>query len=583
MELDDAAARRLGTSATRLAGQLAARNRVIPGGSLHLGGKTVRLRPLSEFASVEEIAATPVVLPSGSSVPLSELARVRLGPKEPLASLMRLDGEMAVGLAIVPRRSINLVSFGDEVRKRVAKVSRELEPLQIREVTFQPERVEARLSQLGRSLLLAILVVAGVLFLAMGARLGLVVVTIVPLVAASSLAIYSWGGGVLHQISIAALVLALGMLVDNAIVIAEAVQWEIDRGSSARQAAIQAVRDLAVPLAGATATTIAAFVPMLIAEGPTAVFTRAMPIVIMLTLTVSYLFAVLVTPILSEMVLLPRASQGSALTRRAGAWLARLALTRPSRVLLVAGLLVLASLLAAGSVQQQFFPSSDRNQLVIYLKLPEGTHLETTDAASRKLERALLAHPDVTTVASFVGQSAPKFYYNIMPVPFSPHYAQLVVGTHSEDQVGDVLEWVRGFARERLTEAEVVARKLEQGPAVKAPVEVRLHGRDMAELAAAARPGRHRDLPLRRRRGAAGRGACGREPARRAGAPPRGTRHHERPPRRGSIPPRAAHPPRDRPPRRRPRLDRAVARRRRGSPRRLRPWAGGRLRQLQED
>ena len=149
----------------------------------------------------------------------------------------------------------------------------------------------------------------------------------------SSLAIFSWGGGVLHQISIAALVLALGMLVDNAIVIAEAVQWELDRGHSARQAAAQAVRDLATPLAGATLTTIAAFVPMAIAEGPTAVFTRAIPLVIMLTLSVSYLFAVFVTPILSEMVLRPRATHRTAFTGRAGAWLARAALTRPGRVL----------------------------------------------------------------------------------------------------------------------------------------------------------------------------------------------------------------------------------------------------------
>jgi len=486
IELDDAAARRLGQSAGQLAAQLAARDRVIPGGSLRLGGKTVRLRPHSEFASVDEMAATPVTLRSGSAVPLRELARVHLGPEEPVASLMRIDGEMAVGLAIVPRRAVNLVDFGNEVRERVARVAERLQPLQVREVMFQPLRVKTRISQLGRSLLLSILVVAGVLFLAMGTRLGLVVVAIVPLVAMSSLAVYAWGGGVLHQISIAALVLALGMLVDNAIVIAEAVQWELDRGRPAKAAALQAVRDLAIPLAGATGTTVAAFVPMLIAEGPTAVFTRAIPVVIMLTLSVSYLYAVLVTPILSEMILRPRETRGGSFSGRIGQLFAHLAIRRPARVLAIAGLLVLASLVLARSVPQQFFPSSDRNQMVIDLKLPEGTHLDTTDAASRELERALLGRPEVAAVASFIGRSAPKFYYNILPVPWSPHFAQLVVDTQREDQVDGVLSWLRGFARSHLTEAEVVARKLEQGPPVRAPVELRIYGRDLQDLTTTA-------------------------------------------------------------------------------------------------
>jgi multidrug efflux pump subunit AcrB len=486
IELDDAVARRLGLSAEAVASQLSARNSIIPGGSLHLGGKTVRLRPLSELQSLQEIAATQVVLPTGSSVPLAEVAQVRLGEQEPVSARMRFNGEMSIGLGVVARKGNNLVTFGREVRAQVARVAPSLQPIQVQEVTFQPRQVADRLSELGRSLLLGVLIVAGVVILAMGLRLGLVVASVVPLVASAALAIFAMGGGILHQISIAALVLALGMLVDNAIVVAENVQWRLDRGASQRDAATGAVRELAVPLAAATATTVAAFVPMLLAQGPTAEFTRSIPVLIMLTLSVSYLFATLVTPIVSEMALVPGSAPTSRLTAGLARRLAGLAVGRPATVLVMAVMIVGASLVATGWIQKQFFPSSDRNQLTVEVKLPEGTHLDTTDAASRALEKALLEHPQVTRVAAFMGRGTPKFYYNIQRVPWSPHIAQILVETRTNDDVEPLLGWLDEVTRRQLPEAEVIPQRLEQGPPVVAPVEVRLFGKELPALHRAA-------------------------------------------------------------------------------------------------
>jgi multidrug efflux pump subunit AcrB len=163
----------------------------------------------------------------------------------------------------------------------------------------------------------------------MGLRLGLVVAAVVPLVTMTSVAIYAWGGGVLHQISIAALVLALGMLVDNAIVMAENIQWRMDQGDEARQAALSSVRELATPLVAATLTTMAAFVPMLISSGPTADFTRTIPTIIILTLAVSYLYALLVTPTLSQMVLRPGSRGKQGRLERMGRGLAEFSIRRP--------------------------------------------------------------------------------------------------------------------------------------------------------------------------------------------------------------------------------------------------------------
>jgi multidrug efflux pump subunit AcrB/outer membrane protein TolC len=482
VEVDDAVARRLGLTADAIAAQLAERTRILPGGSLALGERTVRLRPLSEYETVEEIAASAIRLPSGATVPLGEVTTVRIGPAEPTGERMRLDGEMAVGLGIVAEEHAHAVRFGERVRERIDAVAPGLSPLEVRIVTFQPERVSTRLAQLNDSLLMGILIVAGVVVLAMGLRLGLVVASVVPLVTFASLAVFAIGGGVLHQISIAALVLALGMLVDNAIVIAENIQYRLDQGEARRAAAAAAVRELAVPLAAATGTTIAAFLPMFLARSGTADFTRSIPIMVMLTLTISYLFAVFVTPILSEMSLVAGRSRATAFTNRVAAILADLALRKTGVVLVAATALVTASLVGSAFVRQQFFPAADRNQFVVDLKLPEGAHLDSTDDASRALERLLLGREEVASVAGFVGRSAPRFYYNIESVPWSPHFAQLIVNTRTTADVDPTLEWLRQEVRNELPGVEVIAKRLEQGPPVGAPVQVRVFSQDPGDL-----------------------------------------------------------------------------------------------------
>jgi multidrug efflux pump subunit AcrB len=484
--LDDAAARRLGLTPQQLALQLQARNRIMSGGSLSVAGKSLRLRPLSEFSSVREIEQTPVALPSGGSVPLKQVARVHLGPTEPAAARMRLNGAMAVGVAVVPRQAINLVTFGHSIQSLVNRLNEDLRPLRIQTVTFQPARTQARLTDLNVSLSFGVLIVAGILIMVMGLRLGLVVASVVPLVTMTSVAIYAWGGGVLHQISISALVLALGMLVDNAIVVAENVQWRLQEGEIPRQAALGAVAELRTPLLAATLTTVAAFVPMLISSGPTAAFTRTIPVIVMLTLVVSYGYALIVTPTLSQMFLRPGASRNLEWLTRLGARAARFAADNPRLVLVAAAGLLAVSLVLSQSLQRQFFPSADRNQILVDVKLAEGAHLDATDQTVRTVEQTLLARPDVIRVSSFMGRSAPHFYYNVPRVPFSPHFAQLIVETRGTADNAPLIAYIRGHLRPNLPGVELVCRKMEQGPPVQAPVEVRLNADRLEDLNQAA-------------------------------------------------------------------------------------------------
>ncbi len=486
VSLDESTAHRLSLDPRMLAGQLQSRNSATPGGTIEVGGRTVTVQPDAEFSSLEELSSTQIMLMTGTTVPLSEIATISYGPSLPVEELARWNGERTVSIGIVPRVGVNLVNFGAAVNDIISDASLDLAPVQLEYITFQPDRVEERLSSLGQSLLLGVLIVALVLFLFMGLRLGLTVASIVPLVLMSSLAAYAMAGGLLHQMSIAALVLALGLLVDNAIVVAENVQMRLDQGAERWAAARDAVAELGLPLGAATGTTLASFVPMLLANGPTGDFTRALPIVIMLTLTVSYIFAITITPAVSALLLKPNLKKAERPAPKSLRLLANLGTSKPWVVLVGVVLVLVSSMTLAPQIRFQFFPASDRNQLVLDVTLPEGTHLNETNAASEIIETALLEHDAVDSVAAFVGRGVPHFYYNVIQKPGRPHLAQMIVTTESAGDVEGLISDIRDISREQLPGVEVVARRIEQGPPVAAPVELRIYGDEISEIAEVA-------------------------------------------------------------------------------------------------
>ncbi|WP_181918264.1 efflux RND transporter permease subunit [Wenzhouxiangella sp. 15190] len=488
IRLDDANTMAAGIDLPSLAEQIAERNRVMPGGTLASGGRSLVVRPLTDFADLEALADTPIRTQTGQILPLSEIASIELGPEEPAVQRMWFNGEPAIGLGIViPENRLNAVHFGRKARDIIDELRPDYAPLEIREMFYQPRWVEQRLAELGRSLLIGVAVVALVLLLTMGPRLGLVVSTLLPVVTLSGLAIYAMGGGVLHQMAIAGMLIALGMLVDNAIVMVENLQWHLDRGKGRTQAAVTSVTELAGPLAAATGTTLAAFTPLLLSSGDTADFTRAIPIMVMLILVVSYLYAVLVTPTVAAVILKPGEGHTSAGLGNLGRRLGSMAVRRPWPVMGITALLIVGALSISGFMQRDFFPSTDRNQLIVDLYFAEGTRLEHTALKASDLAASMEALPQVRAVHHFAGFSGPRFFYNLIEIPRSPHLARLVVVTEDDSQLPDVMDWIDRHVPDRIPDAQVVAHRLGQGPPVDAPVEVRLYGEDSAELARASR------------------------------------------------------------------------------------------------
>lgn len=488
--MDNGVSNNLGISRNQLADQLSSRLATIPGGQLRVGTVQTAVDPRSSIDTIDELGAAEIALPGGASVPLGSIGSLYLGPAAPSDATARLNNRSIVTVGVVPRQSIDVVAFGDAIVAAVDRFADERPELTIDYATFQPRRVSTRLNDLLGSLLQGIAIVVAVVVLAMGVRLGLTVAAMVPVVAAGGLALYASAGGVLHQISIAALVMSLGLLVDNAIVVAERIQWRLDAGEDRKQAAGAAVKELLVPLAAATGTTLAAYIPLLLAQGETAEFTGAIPRVVMLTLTLSYFFAVIVTPTIAIITLRPaRTTPGStgsprstATSRTIGA-VSRFSIRRPWLVIAAAGVVVVLVAALLPGVQQQFFPSSDRNQFVMDIELPRGTHIGETSRVVSLLERELLTRDEVVQVAAFAGRTAPRFYYNVLTVTNAPYRGQILVTTTDPGVVEPMTIWIRERSRIVAPEANVVARKLEQGPPVNAPVELRISGDDRQAVA----------------------------------------------------------------------------------------------------
>ncbi|HCP22281.1 MAG TPA: AcrB/AcrD/AcrF family protein, partial [Marinobacter hydrocarbonoclasticus] len=475
LALDDAALYRLGVPPKRILDTLARRNQTIPGGFVVVEGKRLSVLPNTEFTDIDAIRATPIELPDGSQVPLAAAAEVWRGPAEPRQPETWFDGERVVLLSIIMEEgSTDAIRFGERIRERLDQVRPDFEPYQLREMFFQPDKVSDRLDDLAWSLVLSVLIIVAVVFTGMGIRMGLLVASILPMVALISVGLYDLGGGVLHQIAVIGMVISLGILIDNAIVIVENIQGHLDEGMRRLDALRKAVGELAGPLGASTGTTLAAFAPLLMARGGAADFTRGVPVMIMLTLSVSYLLAISAVPLLAARFLKPRKNIHKDRLIGLASYLGGLVYRHPGRLITAGALLVVISLGMTPFMAQQFFPNADRPRVIVEMYMPEGTDQARTAEVAAVLEQAIRTRPEALEVHRFVGFTGPSFYYNLQRSPQAPNRARLVVRTPTLADTTDLVKWIRHEAARSLPELDITAGILGQGPPRPAPVEVRI-------------------------------------------------------------------------------------------------------------
>lgn len=481
LALDDAALFRLGISPKRILDTLARRNQIIPGGFVVVEGRRLSVLPNTEFTDIDAIRATPIELPDGSQVPLAAAAEVWRGPAEPRQPETWFDGERVVLLSIIMEEdSTDAIRFGERIRKRLNQIRSDFEPYEIREMFFQPDKVADRLDDLAWSLVLSVLIIVAVVFTGMGIRMGLLVASILPMVALISVGLYDLGGGVLHQIAVIGMVISLGILIDNAIVIVENIQGHLDDGMRRLDALRAAVRELAGPLGASTGTTLAAFAPLLMAKGGAADFTRGVPVMIMLTLSVSYLLAISAVPLLAARFLKVRGNRRSDRLIGFASFLGSLVYRYPGRLITLGVLLVSISLGMTPFLATQFFPNADRPRVIVEIYLPEGTDQARTADATARLEEIIRSQPETLEVHRFVGFTGPSFYYNLQRSPQAPNRARLVIRTPTLEDTTGLVQWIRQEVDTTMPELDISVGILGQGPPRAAPVEVRIYHSDDA-------------------------------------------------------------------------------------------------------
>ncbi len=477
ISVDEPKLNRMGLSFDSLTAWIQRNNTALGAGALPLPGYRLGAHVDSDLDTVGAMKSLRVPLSSGESVALGEIAQVQYGPSANRLKELRVDGELAVGLGIVAKPQINVVEFGERVRARVKDFKLSDPKLEVTELAYQPKRTSDRLNDLLRSLWIGMLSILIVLAFWMGWRSAVVVAISVPAITLIGVAVYALGGGMLHQISIAAFVVSLGQFVDNIIVILDGTQRRMHEGLSARDASEATAQSFKRPMIFATGTGAAAFLPMLASQGGPADFTSAFPVIAILTLVISYFFSIWVTPVLGARLLRSQITKPEPKwAHNVSARFARWSAVYPWRVVAIAVFALLFSGVGFVWTKKQFFPASDRNEFVFNVELPSHSSSEATRAVVEQLEARLKSDDRVTRSVGILGGGMPKFYYNLPSVFESPNVAQFLITTTEADQVHAVGKDLENFFDREVPEANGIARYLEQGPPIDAPIELRIFG-----------------------------------------------------------------------------------------------------------
>jgi multidrug efflux pump subunit AcrB/outer membrane protein TolC len=483
----------------RILGALGQRNGVGPSGNVDAGATRVPVRTQALFTSEDQIRQTIVdVSPSGQPVHLGDLAKVERRYGDP-DHLVRYDGQPCLLIAVEMQKGKNIVEMGDKVAAALARVRRRIPAdLKLDVLADQPAVVASRMHHLGVEFLLAMGAVILVALVLLPMRVALIAALAIPITMLGTLGLLDALGIQLHQVSIAALIVVLGIVVDDAIVIADNYLELLDHGVPRGRAAWRSAAEVVVPVLTATLTIIASFLPLLILEGSVGEFISALPLTVALALSVSFLVAIFITPWLCRRFIAhglkadPAAPAGRnfrVLDWVQGHYGSVITWLMGHKVLALAagGLSVALGALMYAGIPQQFFPSAERNQFVIDLWMPEGTRIQATQAALERIEGHLRNLSEVAHVATFVGESAPRFYYNVNPQQPDAAYGQLVVNTRDLATTPALVARLQTDLAKVVPEGLVIAKELQQGDTLEAPVEVRLSGESASALKVAGR------------------------------------------------------------------------------------------------
>lgn len=480
----------IGTTLDPVIAALRAQNVRLPSGSIVSEGLRLALETTGDFSGINEIAEMIVDIPGVGLLRLDDLATVRRGTVEPQRTPVFHNGQQAIVLGVEMFAGEDIVAMGADLRRAVDDfVLAQPWGVEAAFSTFQPDVVADSVKNALVNMLQTFLIVLGVMFLFLGLRQALVIASIVPFTVCFAFIFMPLLGIELQQVSIAAIIISLGLLVDNGLVIVEDMDSRIREGATREAAAKAAGRQYTLPLLIASITTVAAFLPLFLLEGTEGQYGFSLGAVVALMLTGSFLSAVYLLPALAVWFLpdpKPQAKPG--LMDRAArgyGWLVGWIVRAPYLTLAISVLVVVGALSQMPNVRQQLFPLSERPQFLIYLDLPRGSDIAATEAAALRLSEWLTEDADrVTGVTSYIGFGGPRFVLTLDPADFDPASAFLVVNTASFAASTEVIAAADAHIAAAFPEARVRLKRLAMGGR-EPGIEVVLAGPDADALLAA--------------------------------------------------------------------------------------------------
>ncbi|RVG66112.1 efflux RND transporter permease subunit [Sinorhizobium meliloti] len=473
----------LGLNRADIIATLQAQNAVTQSGFIETGPERVALRVGGRFISEDTLRGINLRV-NDRFFPLTDVATITRGYVDPPTSLFRFKGKPAIGLAIGMKTGGNLLAFGEALEKTMTRIVQDLPVgVSVEQVSDQPKVVHEAVGGFTKALFEAVAIVLAISFISLGFRAGLVVAIAIPLVLAITFMVMLYTGISLQRISLGALIIALGLLVDDAMIAVEMMVARLEMGDSLRKAATYVYTSTAFPMLTGTLVTVAGFIPVAFNKSSAGEFTFTLFVVIAVSLVVSWIVAVLFTPLIG-VTLLPKTMKKHAEHKgwfaRAFSRILQFCLRWRWMTIIATLLLFVGSLAGVTMVQQQFFPSSDRPELIVDWNLPQNSSIAETSRQMARFEREMLeGNPAVEHWSTYVGRGAPRFILSFDVQPADVSFGQTIIVTKALDARDKLKQEAEAYLQKTFPGTDAYVKLLEIGPPVGKPIQYRVSGEDL--------------------------------------------------------------------------------------------------------
>ncbi|NBC83184.1 MAG: MMPL family transporter [Bacteroidetes bacterium] len=464
-------------------------NANIPAGSIDMDSKRFTILTSGSYESLDEIRNTILISPNHKEIKLSEVADVYYTYEDD-EYLARLNDQKAVWIGIQQKGGMNIYNIVDDIKSTLQDAEAQL-PTDVKMVTFfdQSIGVHNRISSFFMNYLQGILLVGFFVLLAVGFRAGLIVMLAVPISALLGLTVLDFSGFGLQQLSIAGLIVALGLLVDSSIAVVENIARYMELGYNRKEAAIKGTQEIGWALVSSTVTTVLAFLPMTVLYNPTGDFIRSMALIVIYTLIAALILALTFTPYLSSVILKLKKSKSDKpdiiklLIKNQYTPSLDFALKRPVISIVGAILVFVSSILLFNFIGVSFFPKAEKAMLIVEVETPLGTNLDKTNQVARYVEKTLREYDQVVDIATNVGHGNPQLYYNMLPKSYATNFAQLIVriSEYEPELMARLINQLRNEFDD-YPNASIEVKQFEQGPPVEAPIAIKIKGKELDQL-----------------------------------------------------------------------------------------------------